>query len=318
MIAPLVSILIPAYNQAQFLTETLSSALEQDYDSLEVIIADDGSRDESAAVIADFARRYPERLVPILGETNVGVTKNYNRGLRHCRGKYVALQGGDDVLLPGKIAAQVAWMEADPRRALCGHDVEVFDSASGQTLYRWTERIAMRQGQSGYDAVRFGHLMPGTSTMMRACYLPTTGCDERIPIASDWKLWVDLLTNAGENGHFGWIDGVWARYRVWGGQVTKRKLSFQKDLSKTAQLLMTESADPRIRRFYRIERAKRQFERGYYFLRKGDIGRARHLLSASLHSEIYAPKPVLAYLAAWLPAGAIGRLLKAYRGGQPH
>lgn len=314
MTAPLVSILIPAYNQAQFLPETLSSALEQDYDNLEVVIADDGSRDHSAEVINDFARRYPKRLIPIIGQNNVGVTKNYNRALKHCHGEYVALQGGDDVLLPGKITAQVAWMEADTRRALCGHDVDVFDSNTGQTLYRWTERIAMRQGQSAYDAVIFGHLMPGTSTMMRACYLPKDGCDERIPIASDWKLWIDLLTNAGENGHFGWIDGVWARYRVWGGQVTKRKLSFQKDLMKSAQLLMTESADPRIRRFYRIERAKRQFERGYYFLRQGDAARARHLLAASLRSQIYAPKPVLAFAASWLPLELIGRLLQVYRG----
>ena len=126
MTAPLVSILIPAYNQAQFLPETLSSALEQDYDNLEVVIADDGSRDHSAEVINDFARRYPKRLIPIIGQNNVGVTKNYNRALKHCHGKYVALQGGDDVLLPGKVTAQVVWMEADARRALCGHDVEVF------------------------------------------------------------------------------------------------------------------------------------------------------------------------------------------------
>jgi glycosyltransferase involved in cell wall biosynthesis len=305
--------MIVSYNQAQFLPVTLTSALEQNYDNLEVIIADDGSKDKSAEVIAEFARRYPARLVPIIGTTNVGVTRNYNRALAQCKGKYIAWQGGDDVLLQGKIAKQVAWMEADARRALCGHDVEVFDSDSGKTLYRWTERIPMRQGKSAYDAVVFGHLMPGTSTMMRTCYMPEHGCDERIAVASDWKFWIDLLTNAGENGHFGWVEGVWARYRVWDGQVTSRKLRFNKDLCKTAQLLMNESPDPRIRKFYRVQRAKRLFERGYYFLRSGDAQRGRQLLRQSVQMQVYDAKPVLAFLASLVPAWVSGRVIGAYR-----
>ncbi len=317
MSEPRVSISIASYNQAAFIHETLTSALEQDYDNLQVVISDDGSRDGTADIIRDYAARYPQRLVAITEPTNVGITRNNNRILPHCDGKYIAFQGGDDVLLAGKIRAQVNWMEADERRAMCGHDVEVFDSDSGVTQHLWSAQIPLRTGASPYDAVVFGHLFAGTSTMIRAKDMPRNGFDVRVTALSDWKFWIDVLTHAWQaapdHAQFGWIEGVYARYRIWAGNTMKKKLRVQKDMQMCARLLMNESPDPRIRQFYQQERAKRDFERGYYFLRNGDSARARYLLSRSVHTRIYARKPVIAYLASLLPAPIALRMVGAYR-----
>lgn len=125
---PLVSVLITTYNLIEFVREALDSALNQDYDNLEIIVADDASTDGTADVIREYAAKYPQKIIPLFGEVNVGFAKNTNRALKEVKGKYLVMPGGDDILLPGKISKQVAWLEADPQRILCGHDTEIFFS----------------------------------------------------------------------------------------------------------------------------------------------------------------------------------------------
>jgi glycosyltransferase involved in cell wall biosynthesis len=208
--APFVSVVIPAYNQAQWITETVSSALGQDYDPLEVVVADDGSQDDTPAMLRDLAERHAGRLVPILGEKNLGIAGNINRALSRCQGELIALQGGDDVLLPGKIARQVGFMQDHPDCGLCYHDVDVFDSQTDETLYLWSQRYGRRRG-SAWDMVRFGPFACATAVMARRRDIPAGGCDERIRVGCDWLLFVEILVSAG--GRAGYVDEVLARYR---------------------------------------------------------------------------------------------------------
>jgi len=209
---PLVSILIITYNQHDFIHETLTSALNQDYDNLEIVVSDDASTDGTAEVIMHYAAKCPVRLVPITGGPRLGITGNSNRALKACKGKYIAFQGGDDVYLQGKISAQVSWMEADDRRVHCSHDVEVFESTSGKKLYLWNDVYRLRNGIGLREALKFGapSLGPGTSIMVRSASMPKSGFDDRIPVASDVKFIFDCI---GSQGHFGFIDGVYAKYR---------------------------------------------------------------------------------------------------------
>ena len=124
---PKVSAIVLTYNHEDYLEDTLDSVVLQDYDNLEIIVADDGSRDRTVEVIQEYANRYPNRIMPVINQPNLGVTGNSNRGLFASSGEYIVFLGGDDQYLPGKIAHQVAWMEADPRRVLSGHDVEIFE-----------------------------------------------------------------------------------------------------------------------------------------------------------------------------------------------
>src|SRR4051812_44955101 len=121
---PKVSIHMISYNQRQFLPEAIESAVTQNYPNLEVVVADDASTDGSTEILLDYSQKYPGKVIAVLGEKNVGITGNSNRALARCSGELIAIMGSDDVLLPGKISAQVAWFEQDPRRVLCGHQVE--------------------------------------------------------------------------------------------------------------------------------------------------------------------------------------------------
>ncbi|WP_051937839.1 glycosyltransferase [Ghiorsea bivora] len=237
MSKPLVSILIISFNQEAFIEEALKSALEQDYENLEVVVADDGSTDRTPDIILSYAERYKGRLIAIVGEPNLGITGNSNRGLRLCEGKYVAFQGGDDVLLPGKITAQVAWMEEDDTRVLCGHQVEVFyeDGSPSHLLLP-----SLPSGKGASWLIENGVPYGATSIMVRAESIPSKGFDERLPSVSDYMLWIDCLR--GENKEFGYIQGVYASYRRHSQNVTNDSWRCYEDLQRTFDILETEYA----------------------------------------------------------------------------
>jgi glycosyltransferase involved in cell wall biosynthesis len=106
---PLVSVIIPVYNGAAYLRETMDSVLAQDYAPLEVLVVDDGSPDNSREILETYKDR-----VTILSQPNQGVAVARNTGLRSARGTYVTFLDQDDLWSRDKTTKQVARLEADP------------------------------------------------------------------------------------------------------------------------------------------------------------------------------------------------------------
>lgn len=105
---PLVSVIIPVYNGAKYLGEALESVRAQDYEPIEIIVADDGLTDGSAVI----AKSFPG--VTCLELPKGGVSKARNTAIAHSSGEWLALLDADDQWLPGKIASQVTAGETDP------------------------------------------------------------------------------------------------------------------------------------------------------------------------------------------------------------
>jgi glycosyltransferase involved in cell wall biosynthesis len=127
--SPMVSVHVISYNQEKYVAEAIESAVNQDYPNLEVVVSDDASTDRTVSIIRDLESLHPGKIAALYNKTNVGVTSNSNRALSAFSGDFVAFLGGDDVLLPGKISAQVEWFRRDRslgvRRGirLCGRGV---------------------------------------------------------------------------------------------------------------------------------------------------------------------------------------------------
>ncbi len=110
----MVSTIIPVFNRPKQLREAVASVLAQDWRPIEVIIVDDGSDDgETPAVIAEFSAKAPE-VVRSFWQTNAGPGAARETGRRAARGEFIQYLDSDDVLLPGKFAAQVAALRATP------------------------------------------------------------------------------------------------------------------------------------------------------------------------------------------------------------
>ena len=108
---PRVSVVIPTHNRAEWLPRAVASVLAQTWTDFELLIVDDHSTDETPALIARFADR---RIRSFRHERNMGQSKALNTGIEHARGEYVAFLDDDDEWLPGKLAAQVALLDAAP------------------------------------------------------------------------------------------------------------------------------------------------------------------------------------------------------------
>lgn len=106
-VKPVVSVVVPCYNRAEYLGEALGSAFAQEYAPFEVVVVDDGSTDGSA----DVARGYPVRY---LYQENKGHAGALNAGLAGARGELVALLDADDRWTPDKLRAQVGYMLEHP------------------------------------------------------------------------------------------------------------------------------------------------------------------------------------------------------------
>lgn len=104
--APLVSVIVPCFNQGRYLTEAVESLIAQTWPHWECIIVDDGSTDDTAAVAARLAAR--DGRVRWVSQANRGLAGARNRGLDQARGAYLQFLDADDLLLPEKFAAQIA------------------------------------------------------------------------------------------------------------------------------------------------------------------------------------------------------------------
>src|SRR5580765_3587457 len=107
---PLVSILMPAYNAEEWISESIESALAQTWDNTEIIVVDDGSSDGTLAV----AQRYASPNVTVTTQPNQGAAATRNKAFSLCKGEYIQWLDADDILAPDKVARQLDALAQHP------------------------------------------------------------------------------------------------------------------------------------------------------------------------------------------------------------
>jgi alpha-1,3-rhamnosyltransferase len=122
---PLVTVIISCYNHAPYIEEAIESVLAQDYSQLELLVIDDGSSDDSVARIRRLADAHG---FDFRAQANQGLTKTYNDALSRAHGSLIVFFGSDDVMLPGRITAQVAYLAEHPGTGIVGGNSEFIDS----------------------------------------------------------------------------------------------------------------------------------------------------------------------------------------------
>lgn len=126
---PLVSVCIPAYNNAEYIAETIQCILDQTLTDLELVICDDHSKDNTVEVIKSFD---DPRIRLIINEKNLGMSGNWNNCLKHCRGKYIKLICADDMLAPTALEKEVGVLEINPTAVMSESDTQ-FRNLEGVT-----------------------------------------------------------------------------------------------------------------------------------------------------------------------------------------
>jgi Glycosyl transferase family 2 len=241
---PTVSVVIPCYNYARYLTECVNSVLDQQGVEVDVLIVDDASQDDSVEVARKLAA--DPRVTVLEHLDNRGHIATYNEGLAKTTGDYVVLLSADDLLAPGSLARATALLEAHPEVAFVyGFSASFEDSppkprtrASSWSIWTGPEWLEV-------NCTRATNPVSTPDVVMRASVMrDLEGYDARLPHAADLLMWLRAATR----GSVGRVNGVdQAFYRVHGANmhferfggmvrdITERRLTFE--------ILFTEEAE---------------------------------------------------------------------------
>ena len=179
-----VSVVMPTYNRADFVREAIASVLRQDYPGIETIVVDDGSRDGTRAVVSEFGPA-----VQYLWQENRGVSAARNRGVAASTGALVAFLDSDDLWLPHKVSAQVAYFRTHTAVQAC-HTDEIWIRRGVRVNERHIHR---KQGGWQFLASLPRCLISPSAVMLRRTLWDRLGgFDENLPACEDYDLWLRL------------------------------------------------------------------------------------------------------------------------------
>lgn len=122
--SPVVSVIIPIYNSEQYLADTLDSVFNQTLQNFEIVAVDDGSPDNSAAVIKTYQKKYPGKIKYIKQE-NKGIAGARNTGIKNAKGEYIAFLDADDQWYPMRLQLAVELFEQNPEVALVHSNCDI-------------------------------------------------------------------------------------------------------------------------------------------------------------------------------------------------
>lgn len=218
MPAPKISILVPVFNGEAFLAACLDSVLAQDFADCEILISDDGSTDDSPAIVAQYAAR-DRRIRWWKNDRNLGLAANFNHCLRSAKGEYIKFVLQDDLLLsPTVLRHLVELLEAHPEVSLAGSASEIIDATSRVIAQRRPFQPGIRNGRLLIlQCLEQANLIGEPSLVLFRRAQATAGFDETLPQVLDLDLWFQLL----EQGDFGYLAEPQCAFRQHAGQQTR-------------------------------------------------------------------------------------------------
>lgn len=184
---PAVTVLIGAYDNEATVPRAVASILGQTESSLELIVIDDGSRDDSAAAAQAAIGSDPRGRVIRL-EQNIGIARSLNEGLRAAAASVVAIQDADDHSAPERLERELAALAAEPDVAVVGARMREVDT-EGRVL---RPRTTFAAGDVGPVLMRFNPIPNGSAAFRRDVALELGGYDSRYRYATEYDLWLRI------------------------------------------------------------------------------------------------------------------------------
>ncbi len=218
-----VSVVIATYNYSRFLAESVDSVLSQTCGNIELIVVDDGSTDETQAIMH---RWQDDGRVSYVRQAHRGAAAAYNTGLMKAAGEYLALQAADDAWLPEKLARQVAALDAHPAIGLVYSDTIVVDADGVPQRRHFSAAGRVPHVGRVLPMLLLENFVPASSVVMRRSVLRAVGLhEETLEVCEDWDLWLRIAARF----EFGYIDAPLVRTRRHGGNAHLRAASNVRD-----------------------------------------------------------------------------------------
>lgn len=187
-----ISVVIPLYNKEQEVERALRSVVEQSLTVGEIIVVNDGSTDNSMAIVERFIAAHPEANIRLINQENSGVSAARNRGIKEAVGDYIALLDGDDWWLSNYIAEVCRMMEYYP-------DADAYSTAFDIVTDKSLTRAAVPTTEGYIDPAKEAlqrryPIIPSTATLRRSMLMECGGFPEGMRIGEDQWLWAKMMS----------------------------------------------------------------------------------------------------------------------------
>ncbi|MFQ5921373.1 MAG: glycosyltransferase [Anaerolineales bacterium] len=198
---PLVSVLMPSYNSAEFVSDAIESVLRQTHSNTELIIVDDGSTDGTPSILNELAKEESERLTLIRNQSNAGVPHTWNEALSRARGEFTVPFASDDLLPSRAVEIKLGYMLDRPQVDVLVTDFQlltetgaIVDGEEKRMLVPQFNRLYRADWSRPYEALLRGNFIPGGAVMLRLARITRDQLrqDPRCPHLSDYDLWLRL------------------------------------------------------------------------------------------------------------------------------
>jgi len=212
-----VSVVVPAYNAERYIGDALVSIQEQTLHEVEVVVVDDGSTDDTVAVVKGFADSLNLTLVC---QMNAGPAAARNAGIRKARGRHCAFLDADDVMLPQRLAMQCELLDAEPDLGLVHTDLMTFDD--GGIIHRTRRAFSEPGGGHVLDRLLLDNFITTSTVMAPTQRLIDAGLfDEARRVSEDFALWLRMAAR----WKVGYIERPLVKYRRRHGSLSDDKLA---------------------------------------------------------------------------------------------
>lgn len=213
---PLVSIVIPSYNHESFIEDSIQSVIKQTYKNIELIIIDDGSKDESVKKIEELVNLCQNRFVrfEFRSRANKGLSATLNEALEWCQGEYFCCIASDDMLLPTKTSIQTDFLNSNPDVIAVFGGVRVIDNDNNIVdMIEGTDKA-----YNFNDVILQNAVILAPTQMIRLSGIRKVGgFDPDIPI-EDWYMWLKLA----QVGKLYCLEDYLSLYRYHGDNISKK------------------------------------------------------------------------------------------------
>jgi glycosyltransferase involved in cell wall biosynthesis len=211
MKSPSISVIIPIYNGARWLQETLQSIFCQSLKDFEIILVNDASTDDLQSVLNEFN---DIRLSVLHLIKNVGVANARNKGLAIAKGQYVAFCDADDICQPQRLEMQLNFLQKHPLVGICGSAFTRFDGDDLETVCNPESAVTIRR------RLMSGNCFGMSTIMGRTDLLRQYGFEQEMAPSEDYDLWTRLASNGVEMAN---LPQSLVRYRVHAEQASRKK-----------------------------------------------------------------------------------------------
>uniref|UniRef100_A0A7C5AL13 Glycosyltransferase n=1 Tax=Desulfobacca acetoxidans TaxID=60893 RepID=A0A7C5AL13_9BACT len=182
---PRVSVIIPTYNRADWVLEAVLSVLHQTYREFELIVVDDGSEDGTLERLGGVFRQ----IIGLRCALRRGVSAARNLGAQLARGEWLAFLDSDDLWLPGKLARQMAYLEAHPELLICQTEELWIKNGVRVNPPKTHRKLA---GDLFLPSLKRCMVSPSAVVLSRRLFEEMGGFDENLPAAEDYDLWLRI------------------------------------------------------------------------------------------------------------------------------